>query len=302
MLQEIVEALDILPGGIYVDGTFGRGGHAQAILERLNEQGTLICFDKDPEAIAYGRERFQNDPRVLFYQTCFSKLDKIVSSAGLSGKINGVLLDLGVSSPQLDHAHRGFSFMREGPLDMRMDPTQGISAALWLNEATQSEIEFILRKYGEEPLAKRIARQIIEHRAMKPITTTTALADIVAKATPAKKWCRQPAAKTFQAIRIHVNQELEAIDEVLIAAQAILAPKGRLAMLSFHSLEDRKVKQYFRSQSRITLPSGVAIPEKDLTTPLKWVIKRQRACPLEIAQNPRSRSATLRVAEKGTDS
>lgn len=299
MLHEIIEALNIIPDGIYVDGTFGRGGHSKAILERLNDQGKLICFDKDPDAIAYGKALFDQDKRVHFFQSCFSQLPNILAKLELQNKVQGLLLDLGVSSPQLDNAIRGFSFMREGPLDMRMDPTQGQSAADWINEANQSEIEHILKRYGEEPLAKRIAKAIIAQRQIAPILTTTHLADIVAQATPAKKWSKQPAARTFQAIRIHINQELQAIDHILNAAPQILAPAGRIAMLSFHSLEDRKVKQYFREQSRVALPFGIAIPQNEIHTPLNWIIKRQRAGVDEIASNPRARSATLRVAQKG---
>ncbi|MFI4937759.1 MAG: 16S rRNA (cytosine(1402)-N(4))-methyltransferase RsmH [Candidatus Berkiellales bacterium] len=299
MLEETLAGLNIIPNGIYIDGTFGRGGHAAAILERLGSDGRLICFDKDPEAIAFARMHYGDDKRVILYQACFSEMAKITEELNIKHKVNGILLDLGVSSPQLEDGARGFSFMREGPLDMRMDPMQGVSAQEWLSVASQSEISYVLKKYGEESSAKRIAKIICQTRLSKPITTTVELANIVAASIPAKKWKRHPATKTFQAIRIHINQELEALDKILLtSAEAILAPKGRLALISFHSGEDRKVKHYFRSHSRVTLPRGVAIPEHKLTTALNWIVKRQRASLQEVERNPRSRSATLRVAEK----
>lgn len=298
MLHEVIEALQIKPGGIYIDGTFGRGGHSRHILKHLNQDGRLICLDKDPQAIAFGQSELGDDPRVSFFQTCFSHLSQIVEQCGVKHHINGILLDLGVSSPQLDEASRGFSFMKEGPLDMRMDTTRGFTASDWLKHAELKEIAFIIKKYGEEPFAKRIARKIGEVRETQPITTTSELAALVASCLPRQKNHRHPATKTFQAIRIHVNQELAAIDKVLGVAQDVLAPMGRLAMISFHSLEDRIVKQYFRDKSRIRLPPGVSIPEKDLFTDLKWVVKRLRPSEAEIEINQRARSAQLRVAEK----
>jgi 16S rRNA (cytosine1402-N4)-methyltransferase len=301
LLQEVITALAIDPNGIYIDGTFGRGGHSGEILKHLNSQGRLICFDKDPAAIAYGRERFGHDLRVLFFQACFSELVKISKECEIYQKINGILLDLGVSSPQLDEDARGFSFRRDGPLDMRMDPTKGISASEWLNTAEDTEIAWVLKKYAEETHWKRITRKIVEIRQKKPITTTIELAELVAGCMPFIKNGRHPATKTFQGIRIHINQELQAIDVVLQDALLALVPQGRLAMISFHSLEDRKVKQFFRAQSKVTLPAGIAIPEKDLIAPMKWLIKRQCPEDNEIANNPRARSATLRVAQKIRD-
>lgn len=298
MLHEVIEALQIVPNGIYIDGTFGRGGHSRQILKHLNQDGRLICLDKDPQAIAFGQSDLGEDKRVSFFQTCFSQLSNVVEQCGIKRQINGILLDLGVSSPQLDEASRGFSFMKEGPLDMRMDTTRGFTASDWLNHAELKDIAFIIKKYGEEPFAKRIARKIGEIRTERPITTTSELATLVASCLPRPKNHRHPATKTFQAIRIHVNQELEAVEKVLNVAQEVLAPKGRLAMISFHSLEDRIVKQYFRDKSRIRLPPGVSIPEKDLFTSFKWIIKRQRPTETEIESNQRARSAQLRVAEK----
>ena len=298
MLTETIGSLNIDPKGIYIDATFGRGGHSSAILEKLNDDGRLICFDKDPDAIAYGRELFENDPRVSFFQTCYSRIDKIAKQHGLLKKVNGILIDCGVSSPQLDDASRGFSFMRDGPLDMRMDPTQGLSASQWLNQATHQDIVRVLKRFGEEPFAYKIACRIFDVRKETPITTTKMLADLIKNCVPvAHQGKTHPATKTFQAIRIYINQEMDAIDTILLAAPGVLAPGGRLVMLSFHSLEDRKVKQFFRSQSRVQLPKGVSIPEKDLIAPLDWIVKRQRPSEEEIERNPRARSATMRVAQ-----
>lgn len=298
MLDETLEALNIIPAGIYVDATFGRGGHSQEIVKRLNEAGKLFCLDKDPQAIEFGQARFKEDKRITFVHRCFSDLLQVAKQYQIEKKVNGILLDLGVSSPQLDEAERGFSFMRDGPLDMRMDTTQGMSAKEWINTATQEEIVFVLKRYGEEPFAKRIAKNIIETRTKQSIETTSSLAELVARCVPHKKIGRHPATKTFQAIRIHINQELQAIEEVLNAATSLLAPGGRLVIISFHSLEDRMVKQFFNGQSKVKLPKGIAIPEKELVTPFKWVIKRQRPSENEVDLNQRARSATLRVAEK----
>jgi len=300
MLQEAIEALNIIPEGVYIDATFGRGGHSHEILQRLNEHGRLFCLDKDPEAIAFGQHRFRDDKRVTFVHQCFGDLTTIAHDCGIATKVNGILLDLGVSSPQLDEASRGFSFMRDGPLDMRMDPTKGPSAKDWVNTASQEDIVYVLKKFGEESFAKRIARNIAEARTIKTIETTLELAHIVERCIPRQKIGRHPATKTFQAIRIHINRELQAIEQALAGAMRILAPGGRLVVISFHSLEDRMVKQFFNGQSKVKLPKGIALPEKDLKTPFKWVIKRQRPSEDEVNLNQRSRSATLRVAEKNT--
>lgn len=300
MLEEVLTALAVDPAGIYVDGTFGRGGHSQAILNRLGPQGKLFCLDKDPQAVAFGRELFAHDPRVICLHSSFIHLAKMAEEYDIAGKIAGILLDLGVSSPQLDEAQRGFSFLQEGPLDMRMDPTQGQSAQSWLNQAPVEEIVRVLKAYGEEPFAKKIAHAIVKARAEKPLTTTLDLAQLVANAKPmkVKKRGHHPATQTFQAIRIFINQELEAIDQILKIAPRLLAAKGRLVLISFHSLEDRKVKRFFRSQSKVELPPGVALPFDEMKAPMKWIVKRQRPSEAEIAHNPRARSAILRVAEK----
>jgi 16S rRNA (cytosine1402-N4)-methyltransferase len=300
MLQEVIAAMNIIPDGIYVDGTFGRGGHSAQILQHLNENGRLICLDKDPQAIDFAKTHFTADPRVTLVKSCFSELSQVANELNIKQKINGILLDLGVSSPQLDEAERGFSFMRDGPLDMRMDPTQGVSASEWLNKASLEDIIYVLRKYGEESFAPKIARKVIEARAQKPILTTLELANLISGCIPwsIKKMGKHPATKTFQAIRIHINQEMQTIEKVLGQVCDLLAPAGRFVVISFHSLEDRSIKQYFRDQSRVILPKGIAIVEKELKTPLKWIVKRQRPSQDEIGRNGRARSATLRVAER----
>lgn len=298
MLDEVIDALQIKPDGIYVDGTFGRGGHSQVILSHLGPNGRLIVLDKDPEAIKHAKALLGHDARFECHQACFSELYRIAKANGLIGKIDGILLDLGISSPQIDVAERGFSFMREGPLDMRMDPTNGISAAEWLKHAEASEIIKVLYEYGEESFAKKIAHKICTTRVETPIETTKQLANLVSECVYVKKNQKHPATKTFQAIRIFINQELEAIDVALNNTHDLLAAKGRLVVISFHSLEDRKIKQFFRKISKVQLPKGVAIPEKDLHAPFKWVVKRQRPQDEELERNQRARSATLRVAEK----
>lgn len=298
MLNECIEALHIIPDGIYLDATFGRGGHSEAILNRLSSEGRLIAVDRDPEALAYGREKWGNDPRIIFIQSSYGDLEAIIQKAGINKLLNGVLVDCGVSSPQLDDPKRGFSFLREGPLDMRMDPTQGISAQTWLQEASFNEMVRVFRDYGEEPFAKKIAREIESARQTKPLTTTYELADLIKAIIPFKKTHRHPATKVFQAIRIHVNQELEALTLLLETAPKVLTTGGRLALISFHSLEDRIIKRFFRAQSKTALPRGIPIPAKELHTPLEWVIKRQYPSNEEIESNPRARSATLRVAQK----
>lgn len=297
MLEEVITALQIKSNGIYVDGTFGRGGHSQAILSQLGPSGRLLVLDKDPDAIQCAKDTIK-DERLECHHACFSELWRIAKAQNLIGKIDGILLDLGVSSPQLDVAERGFSFMRDGPLDMRMDPTRGISASEWLKYAAAEDITKVLYEYGEESFAKKIAYKICTTRTTTPIETTKQLAHLVAECVFVKNHQKHPATKTFQAIRIFINQEMQAIDEALKNCQDILAYQGRLVVISFHSLEDRKIKQFFRKISKVQLPKGIAIPEKDLQAPFKWVVKRQRPQDEELERNQRARSATLRVAEK----
>ncbi len=248
LLDEAVNGLNIRPDGIYIDGTFGRGGHSRLILSQLGEQGRLLAIDRDPQAIAAAAAI--DDPRFSIIHGPFSALGDYVQERELQGKIDGILLDLGVSSPQLDDPERGFSFMRDGPLDMRMDPTRGQSAAEWLRNAEEADIAWVLKTFGEERFAKRIARAIVERNRELPMTRTKELAEVVAAATPVKDKFKHPATRTFQAVRIWVNSELEEIEQALKGAVSVLAPGGRLSVISFHSLEDRLVKRFMREQSR----------------------------------------------------
>lgn len=295
LLLECIEALNIDPKGIYIDATFGRGGHSQKILEKLTT-GRLICIDKDPEAIAYGQQLLGHDSRVSFYHVSFEELEEIAQSFGFASKINGILMDLGVSSPQLDQAERGFSFNKDGPLDMRMNPEKGISAKEWVNSATQEDIKKVLKIYGEEKFAGRIASFIVNLRAQKPIETTLELAEIIKKAIPVYVPNKHAATKSFQAIRIYINQELSNLEKALTISEKLLAPKGKLAIITFHSLEDRIVKQHFAS--KVQRPDH-RLPLTEDQIKLNFnVAKRQVPTQTEIEANPRSRSATLRVLEK----
>lgn len=300
MLDEVVEALNIEPAGLYVDATFGRGGHARAIVEKLGSQGRLLALDRDPHAIAEARRLAAGDARVAVAHTAFSCLAREVMRMGWTGKVNGVLLDLGVSSPQLDDAARGFSFRSNGPLDMRMNPASGASAADWLADAAEDEIARVLHEYGEERYAKRIARAICAARAVEPIVTTRQLAELIAKAVPTRERHKDPATRTFQAIRIQVNDELTEVDACLHQAADVLATGGRLAVISFHSLEDRIVKRFMRdAEQGSVLPAK--LPVRYVETDrgrLRRVGKAQRASDAETSANPRARSAVLRIAER----
>jgi 16S rRNA (cytosine1402-N4)-methyltransferase len=299
LLDEALEALQIVPDGLYVDGTFGRGGHARAILEKLGPQGSLIAFDKDPEAVRVAQALSNNDSRFSIKQGSFAMLEPTLVSMGLSGKINGILLDLGVSSPQLDDAARGFSFLKEGPLDMRMDPTSGISAAEWLATVSEKELAEVLRDLGEERFHKRIARAIVQKRQESPIETTTQLAEIVKQANPRWEKHKHPATRAFQAIRIYINRELEDVQNVLQQAVNVLAVGGRLVVISFHSLEDRIVKRFIRDQSRgKPLPPDLPVTRDEMDIKMKSMGKAIVAGEKELKANPRSRSAVMRVAER----
>ena len=300
LLDEAVNALNIKQDGIYIDGTFGRGGHSRLILSQLGEQGKLYAIDRDPQAIAAAAAI--DDPRFNIIHGPFSALADYVEARGLTGKISGILLDLGVSSPQLDDAERGFSFMRDGPLDMRMDPTRGLSAAEWLLQAEENDIAFVLKTYGEERFAKRIARAIVERNRLQPMTRTKELAEVIAAATPIKDKFKHPATRSFQAIRIWVNSELEEIEQALKGALVALAPGGRLSIISFHSLEDRLVKRFMREQSRgPQVPAGLPMTEAQLQKlggrQLKALGKMMPG-EAEVAENPRARSSVLRIAER----
>jgi 16S rRNA (cytosine1402-N4)-methyltransferase len=299
LFDEVLEALNIRPDGIYLDGTFGRGGHSAAILELLGENGRLLAMDKDPQAVAVAQQRFTDDPRFTIVRGSYTMLELEVEKHGWQGKVDGILLDLGVSSPQLDDPGRGFSFRHDGPLDMRMDPDSGVSAAEWLAEAKEAEIARVLKEYGEERFAKRIARAIVHERAQSPITTTARLAKIVAEANPKWERDKHPATRSFQAIRIFINSELDELEQVLEQAVRMLAPGGRLAVISFHSLEDRRVKRFIRDEARGgDFPPDLPVTDAQLQRRLRAVGRDIRAGEAELVSNPRARSAVLRVAER----
>ena len=299
LLNEAVDALNIRPSGIYVDGTFGRGGHSRLILSRLNEQGRLIVFDKDPTAIAVAQELAQQDQRVSVFHQGFSHFDAACTELGIS-QIDGALFDLGISSPQIDDASRGFSFRFDAPLDMRMDTTRGESAAEWLMHADEQEIHEVIKNYGEERFSRQIARAIVTKRVEAPIHTTVQLAEIAAQCVRSREKGQHPATRTFQAIRIYINRELDEVAQVLPQVTARLNTHGRLAVIAFHSLEDRIVKQFMREHStHAPLPKWAAVREADLPKPpLKIVGKPIKAGTEELNYNPRARSAILRVAER----
>lgn len=299
LLNEAVDALNIRPSGIYVDGTFGRGGHSRLILSRLNEQGRLIVFDKDPTAIAVAQELAQQDQRVSVFHQGFSHFDAACTELGIS-QIDGALFDLGISSPQIDDASRGFSFRFDAPLDMRMDTTRGESAAEWLMHADEQEIHEVIKNYGEERFSRQIARAIVAKRIEAPIHTTGQLAEIAAQCVRSREKGQHPATRTFQAIRIYINRELDEVAQVLPQVTARLNTHGRLAVIAFHSLEDRIVKQFMREHStHAPLPKWAAVREADLPKPpLKIVGKPIKAGAEELNDNPRARSAILRVAER----
>jgi len=296
LLEEAVAALRVRPDGIYVDGTFGRGGHGAAILALLGVRGRLLAFDQDPAAIA---AHAVADRRLELIHGRFSTMTGELAARGVT-RVAGVLLDLGVSSPQLDDPHRGFSFAKDGPLDMRMDPTRGESAADWLNRATEEEIREVIVTYGEERFAKQVAGAIVAARGREPLRRTGQLAQVVGGAVRTREPGKHPATRTFQALRIHLNQELAELEMTLPQAVALLEPGGRLAVISFHSLEDRIVKNFLREGARAdSLPRGLPVRAKDLPEPrLRLVGRAIRATDAQAAANPRARSATLRVAER----
>jgi 16S rRNA (cytosine1402-N4)-methyltransferase len=297
LLEEAVEALRVKADGIYVDGTFGRGGHSRAILARLGSLGKLIALDRDAMAIAAAMEIA--DPRLAVFHAPFGALREVVRRAGVA-HVDGVLLDLGMSSPQLDEADRGFSFRFDGPLDMRMDTSRGQTAAQWLEQSSEQEIGEVIRRYGEERFAKQIARAIIAARSRGPVDRTRQLAEIVAKAVPTREPHQDPATRTFQAIRIHINQELEELAVMLPQCLEVLDDGGRLVVISFHSLEDRIVKQFMRTHSQPgALPARLPLRAHELPKPhLKLIGKPVFPSESEVAANPRARSAVMRVAER----
>lgn len=299
LLDEAVQALVRDPDGRYVDGTFGRGGHSTRILEALSERGRLLAVDKDAEAMAEAQRRFGDEPRFEIEQGSFTQLSDWVDRRGWHGRVDGLLLDLGVSSPQLDRAERGFSFLQDGPLDMRMDTSRGESAAEWLARAAEGDIVRVLKDYGEERFARRMARALVEARETAPIERTGQLAEIVKAANPAWEKGKHPATRAFQAIRIHVNGELTDLEAVLAQSLEWLAPGGRLVVISFHSLEDRLVKRFMRREEKgPTLPRGLPITEAQVPRRLRTLGKPVRAGEGERIANVRARSAIMRVAEK----
>lgn len=299
LLDEVLVALNIRPDGSYVDGTFGRGGHTAAILERLGTQGRVLAIDRDPAAIRAGCERFAGEERLQLVHGSFGRLLEFVREAGLAGGVAGVLLDLGVSSPQLDEPARGFSFAEDGPLDMRMNDREGSTAADWLARASEQEIARVIHDYGEERYARRIARAIVSARRVRPLRRTLELAQIVAAAVPTREPGKHPATRTFQAVRIHVNRELEELEAALAQSLEVLVPGGRLCVISFHSLEDGIVKRFVQRSSTGD-PLYAGLPEVPLhaRAKLKRIGRAIHPSDAEVARNPRSRSAILRVAER----
>lgn len=299
LLEEVLGGLAVSPAGAYVDATYGRGGHSAAIVERLGDAGRLVAMDRDLEAVEEGLGRWANDPRVIVQHGSFADLERIWNDLGTAPKANGILLDLGVSSPQLDDPERGFSFSKDGPLDMRMDASTGMTAAEWLARASESEIRHIIRKYGEDPHAKRIAHAIVRARETHALTRTGQLADCVAAALTRRPGKLHPATRVFQAVRIFINDELGQLRSGLEQALNILASGGRLCVVSFHSLEDRIVKRFLRDKSRPD-PVFAGLPDipAHARPVLKLIGKAVHPSAAEINDNPRSRSAVLRVAER----
>ncbi|MCB1690247.1 MAG: 16S rRNA (cytosine(1402)-N(4))-methyltransferase RsmH [Halioglobus sp.] len=298
LLREAVEALVTQPGGFYVDGTFGRGGHSRYLLQSLNDEGRVLGVDKDLAAQAVAQELAESEPRFEFFHGSFAQLPHQLRGMGIDA-VDGILLDLGVSSPQLDESDRGFSFMHDGPLDMRMDTSSGETAAQWLSYADLQDIAGVLKEYGEERFSRRIAAAIIAAREESPIETTGRLAQVVKEAHPRWEKHKHPATRSFQAIRIKVNRELEDLQLFLSVALDLLRVGGRLVVISFHSLEDRLVKRYMRDMARgDSLPRGVPVTESALNRRMRVVGKAVRASSEEVAGNVRARSAVMRVAEK----
>ncbi len=299
LLKEAVEALVTDADGFYVDGTFGRGGHSTELLSKVSENGIVLAIDKDPQAIESGRERFKQDSRLRLVHGSFADMSNFVDDQAHMGKVSGVLLDLGVSSPQLDEADRGFSFMRDGPLDMRMDTSAGLSAAEWIASAEEQEISRVIKEYGEERFARRMASAVVRERSKTPITRTVQLASILAAAHPAWERGKHPATKAFQAIRIFINRELDDLEVLLSRVIDLLQVGGRLVVISFHSLEDRRVKRFIRDQERgIKLPKNLPVRDVERGVRLKKVGKAVKPTDLEVGDNIRSRSAVMRVAER----
>lgn len=299
LLEEVLAALAITEQGCYLDATFGRGGHSQEILKRLGLGGRLLGLDRDPTAIALGRERYAGESRLQLVQCAFADLTDALQSVGMTQGLDGALFDLGVSSPQLDDAARGFSFMHDGPLDMRMDNSTGMTAASWLAKVSEHELLRVISQYGEERFAKRIASAIVQQRHVKSLTTTAELAQLVSTVVPTREPGKHPATRTFQAIRIAINAELEQVEQAMQAVLDVLNPGGRLCVISFHSLEDQCVKQFIQRNSQDDpMFSGLPVVPPERRARLKRIGKAIHASDAEVRRNPRARSAILRVAEK----
>ncbi len=300
LLEESINALVTDTAGTYIDATFGRGGHTRALLEKLGNDAQVIALDQDPQAIEAAKT-LQDDPRFDIIHTPFSNLQQVLEQRQLTGKVTGILFDLGVSSPQLDDAERGFSFMRDGPLDMRMDTSCGETAAEWLNRAEKDEISWVLKEYGEERFARKIASAIVMDREKEPFVRTKQLADMIARVSPVKEKHKHPATRTFQAIRIHVNKELEQIEQALEASLSALKQDGRLVVISFHSLEDRLVKRFIRKHSEgKQVPAGLPVTDAEINKDksLEKVGKAIKPGKHEVSLNPRARSSVLRIARR----
>jgi len=299
LIEEGITGLDIKQNGFYVDGTFGRGGHTRGILKGLGVDGRLLVIDKDPEAVKAAERMAADDSRLIVERGTFAMLQRLIEGRDMMGKVNGVLLDLGVSSPQLNDPDRGFSFMNDGPLDMRMDDSSGLPVSQWLHTASEQDITRVLREYGEERFAKRIARAIVNTRIETPIETTRQLSDIVSQASPTHDRHKHPATRTFQALRIFINNELEDLKACLSQILDVLAVSGRLVVISFHSLEDRIVKRFIRTHARGgEFPPGMPVTAQQFKPRLRAIGKAVFPSAEEIERNPRARSAVMRIAEK----
>ena len=300
LLNEAVDSLIDDKSGFYVDATFGRGGHSSLVLQNLDDDGQLMAIDKDPQAIAVAHERFAEEPRFSICHGSFAELQSFVAERDMVGKVDGILMDLGVSSPQLDDAERGFSFMNDGPLDMRMDTTRGQSAADWIATADETEIADVIYVFGEERFSRRMAKAIVEARAETPITRTKQLADIISQANPAWEKGKHPATRAFQGIRIFINQELADLEAVLEQSLEVLAVGGRLVVISFHSLEDRIVKRFIRKYVKGDehIPAGIPVTDDMLNQRLKAKSKAIKPSKAEVDANVRARSAVMRCATK----
>ncbi len=298
LLRESISALRIKKDGVYIDGTFGRGGHSREILKNLGQQGTLIAIDKDNSAVEYGRNFFKDDNRIEFINSSFTSIGQISKDRNLANNVNGILLDLGVSSPQLDNSDRGFSFNKDGPLDMRMDQKNGIKACEWLNVASEQDISNVIWKYGDERASKMVAAAIVQRRQKQIFTRTLELAELCERIIRKKHINKHPATKVFQAIRIYINNELNDLKDGLKVAFNILAFKGRLVVISFHSIEDRIVKRFMRDKSTDSLPSNIPVYHADVSLEARIVSKKIKPGDDEINDNKRARSAVMRVLEK----